>query len=44
MDNKGNDKDFIDELFDNVPGWSYVVLLAILAVVAAVAVIGHFMG
>lgn len=48
MDNKYNDedfvdKDFFDEIFD-VPNWGYVALLLILAIVAAVAVIGHFMG
>lgn len=39
MDTK--DKDFFDELFD-APNWTYGALLAILAVVAAVMVIGHF--
>lgn len=41
------DKDFFDELFDELfdaPNWTYGALLAILAVVAAVMVIGHFMG
>lgn len=37
------DKDFLDELFD-APNWTYGVLLAVLAIVAAVMVIGNFMG